>query len=78
VIIIWIGLFYQASVYNKKNYSKINVFERTYDCQWNGAFLVFLFIIEGASKKVLQFLCHWNQFTTKIFILMNKNVYYEH
>ncbi len=40
--------------------------------QLNGAFLTFSFIIESTSKKVLQFLCHWNQFTTKTFVLMNK------
>ncbi len=46
--------------------------------EWSSLFLTFSLIIDGASRKVLQFLCHWNRLTTKTFVWINKNVYYKH
>ncbi len=46
--------------------------------QWNSTFFTFSFIIEGTSKKVLQFLVPQQQIFKKKIVLINKNVYYEH
>jgi hypothetical protein len=46
--------------------------------EWNSTLFTFSFIIEGASKKVLQFLMMLQPILNKTFASKNKNVYYEH
>jgi hypothetical protein len=48
-----------------------------FDILWNSMFLAFSFIIEGTSKKALQFLMPLEPIFNKNIFLMNKNVYYE-
>jgi hypothetical protein len=49
------------------------------DAQWNSAFLTFSFIMQGASKKVLQFLdANGTNLQQKTFVSMNRKVFYEH
>ncbi len=46
--------------------------------QWNSTFLTSSFIIEGASKKVLQFLMPQESIHNKNFYFNEQKVYYEH
>ncbi len=79
---LFLPFFAAETVFNTLNappkrsravFTKLNTFA-------NGTvrYLNFLLLYRVTLKRCCNFWCHWNQFTTKTFALMNKNVCYEH